>query len=582
MDVSLQADGVSRHAPAPDAAVFYVADGYDTTGRQLMGRRAAGEAFLRALAMADDDRPLACCVPTRAAFADFEKRVRGFGGRDRPLHCIEVTDHAALARAGALFYPGPDIAKLGWHRAGHDPRGHSLVGVTHTTASHGALDALAALASGAVEAWDAVICTSRAVRETVDQLLGVAYVQGLARGETPRPPAVQLPIIPLGVDCAGLAPGPDAPGHRARFRERLGIGQEDLAVLSLARTSYHGKAHPLPMYAALQAVAARPEQAHRVHLLQVGWFANQAIEEHFRAAAKALCPDVTVHFVAGTEPDVRRHVWHAADVFSLMSDNIQETFGLAPVEAMAAGLPVVATDWNGFRETVRHGIDGFMARTAMPGPGAGEALALRHDIGIDSYDRYIGAVSQTTAVSLADAVAGFTALADSADLRRRMGESGRERARAVFDWPVVIAQYRALYAELAARRAAGPAAQPAPPRPPFPPPHPVNPARDDPYRLFAGYPTVRIAAETVLRAAPGIGRRNLEERWSLAMNTFAVSILPTVAQLDTMLGCLGRPGRQTAATAAEAAGLSLPPALRGLGWLAKMGLAQVRQGEGWM
>ena len=31
---------------------------------------------------------------------------------------------------------------------------------------------------------------------------------------------------------------------------------------------------------------------------------------------------------------------------------MQESFGLAPIEAMAAGLPVIASDWDGLRDTV--------------------------------------------------------------------------------------------------------------------------------------------------------------------------------------------------------------------------------------
>ncbi|MEZ5666912.1 MAG: glycosyltransferase family 4 protein [Alphaproteobacteria bacterium] len=563
-----------------DAAVFYVADGYDTNTRQLMGRRAAGEAFLKALAQDPAGGPLVCCTPAAGGFDGFRKHVRALGApADRPLRHVVLGDHAGLAAAGCVFYPGPDIAKLAWARAAGDPRGHSLTGVTHTTASHGAMDHIAGLLGGPLEAWDALICTSRSVRTTVEQVLGVAFEQAAARGERPRPPQAQLPVIPLGIDCAGLAPGPAAGASRAGFRARYGIGADDLVVLSLARTSYHGKAHPLPMYLALQAVAAMPGRG-PLHLLQTGWFANDAIEQHFRAAAAALCPDVAVHFVPGTDPDVRSGIWHAADIFSLMSDNIQETFGLAPLEAMAAGLPVVASDWNGFRETVRHGVDGFLARTAMPAAGAGADLALRHDIGVDSYDRYIGGASQATAVSIADAIAGFAALADGADLRRSMGAAGMARARAEFDWPVVLGQYRALWSELAARRAgAMPDSDPPVPVPPLRPPHPVNPARDDPFRSFACYPSVALDRDTPLRLAAGAGEPLLRERAALAMNSFAAAVLPAGAQFAAMLHALGR-GDATAGAVLDRAEVAFAPGLRGLGWLAKMGLVEIGDGRG--
>ena len=61
--------------------------------------------------------------------------------------------------------------------------------------------------------------------------------------------------------------------------------------------------------------------------------------------------------VDGRPADTRFSIWSVADIFISFSDNIQETFGLTPVEAMAAGLPSVVTDWDGYRDTVRHGID---------------------------------------------------------------------------------------------------------------------------------------------------------------------------------------------------------------------------------
>ncbi len=132
----------------------------------------------------------------------------------------------------------------------------------------------------------------------------------------------------------------------------------------------------------------------------------------------------------GRSPEARETAWAAADLFCSLSDNIQETFGIVPVEAMAAGLPVVVTDWDGYKDTVRNGIDGFRIPTLTPGPGLAGDLAHRHALEIDTYDMYCGHSSSLVAVHAQKLTHAFTELFQSPHLRKRMGDAGRfARAR---------------------------------------------------------------------------------------------------------------------------------------------------------
>ena len=60
-------------------------------------------------------------------------------------------------------------------------------------------------------------------------------------------------------------------------------------------------------------------------------------------AAAAFCPDVELCTIDDTSSLTRDEIVSAADVFLSLSDNIQETFGLTPLEAMAAGLPCLVS-----------------------------------------------------------------------------------------------------------------------------------------------------------------------------------------------------------------------------------------------
>jgi hypothetical protein len=208
-------------------------------------------------------------------------------------------------------------------------------------------------------------------------------------------------------------------------------------------------------------------------------------------------------FLDGRKEEVRSIAWSACDVFISLSDNIQETFGLTLIEAMAAGKPVIATDWDGYRQTVRHGETGFMVPTFMP-ERFGNDLALSHATGSITYDQYLAQASSLVSVDLRALREAIEQLVCAPDLRKRMGLAGRRRAQTLFDWSVILREYKAFWAELAERRSQ--VVRDLAPR---------AATQLDPGLLFATYPTQQIngSSRFVLRgqgsAWPEIGKHPL-------------------------------------------------------------------------
>ena len=120
----------------------------------------------------------------------------------------------------------------------------------------------------------------------------------------------------------------------------------------------------------------------------------------------------------GSRSDVPR-LLHAADIFLLTS--VSEGIPLTVIEAMAAGLPVVATRVGGVPEIVEDGKTGWLA------PAGNDA-------------------------ELADAV---LRLAESLPLRKQMGIAGRQRAESMFSDVQWIDSYARLYAEMLNGKRAG-------------------------------------------------------------------------------------------------------------------------------
>jgi glycosyltransferase involved in cell wall biosynthesis len=336
--------------------------------------------------------------------------------------------------------------------------------------------------------YDALICTSAAVRASVEtELDGVRDYLAQEYGQRRRPEPQRV-TIPLGINVEDFAV---SAADRKAWRERLEIPEDAVVALYVGRFSAHAKMNPALMALALEQAAKRTSRP--IYWVNSGWAASEQAEQAHHKNSRALCPSVHYRGVDGRPADVRFSIWSVADFFISFSDNIQETFGLTPVEAMAAGLPCVVTDWNGYRDTVRDGQDGFRIATYAPRPGDGGDLAHAFAEGTMPYSTYVGAAAQYTAIDLAAAAQAIVDLVENPDLRRRMGAAARAHAERVFDWSVIIPQYQALWAEQDARRRAAPALRTAP----------GNPFRPDPFTLFGGYPTQHLQPSWRVSLPPG-------------------------------------------------------------------------------
>ena len=424
------------------------------------------------------------------------------------------------------------------------------------------MDALAELITAPTQPWDALICTSAAVKDNVVRVLQAQMEYLRDRLGAAMFPLPQLPVIPLGVHAQDFSYTPD---ERVAARKALNVEDHSLVVLFVGRLTFHAKAHPLAMYQALEEAAEVTGKS--VTLIECGWPPNEHIGKAFADAAGLACPSVRVVTIDGLEAAARQTAWAAADVFCSLADNIQETFGITPIEAMAAGLPVVVSDWDGYKDTVRDGVDGFRIPTVAPPAGLGSDLALRHALEIDNYDRYCGYVCSLVAVDVQATARAFARLFKSPKLRNEMGAAGRRRARENYDWSAILPQYEALWAHLSEIRQAE-AKDLTPLLHPWP-------ARMDPFHAFASYPTRSLTPDTMLRLADVDAtvafKRTVAYR-KLAMIVFAEAILPNHDEILTVLVAAAAGPRSADELIAGISAGRRPEVFRALVWLMKLGV----------
>jgi glycosyltransferase involved in cell wall biosynthesis len=163
----------------------------------------------------------------------------------------------------------------------------------------------------------------------------------------------RLRVVPSGVDVAACTA---APGAGAALRDAWGLGAEDVAVVLVGVLERRKGHHVL-----LEAARTLPP---RVRLVFCG---TGSAEAALRTAAASLGGRVVF---AGFQPDVAPCL-AAADVVVLPS--LAEGLGVAALEGMAAGRPVVASRVGGLAEVV---VDGETGLLVAPGDAAGLAAAL--------------------------------------------------------------------------------------------------------------------------------------------------------------------------------------------------------------
>src|SRR5262249_30913390 len=117
------------------------------------------------------------------------------GGVNRPVTWIPRDQKQQLSEPGCLFSPVPNVAKEAWSRRLYGAQSYSVCGITHTTATDRVMDAIADMPLAPIEAWDALICTSRAVRASVEIELEAVQEDLKARLGATRLPPLRLEVI---------------------------------------------------------------------------------------------------------------------------------------------------------------------------------------------------------------------------------------------------------------------------------------------------------------------------------------------------------------------------------------------------
>ena len=165
--------------------------------------------------------------------------------------------------------------------------------------------------------------------------------------------ATKIGLIPCGVDLSLFRPL-----DQQEVRDKLGLNGEKVLL-------YVGRIEPLKGLELLLHAAAQLQTCEQIRVLVVGGGAGRDQEiDRLRELAKSLDVDKIFDFDGrGDQQDLPLY-YNAADVCVVPS--FYESFGLAALESMACGTPVVATRAGGLSTIIQHGRTGYLKAWRCP------------------------------------------------------------------------------------------------------------------------------------------------------------------------------------------------------------------------
>jgi len=288
------------------------------------------------------------------------------------------------------------------------------------------------------EQCDVLVASSRAGHRALEIALeaGVEKIVrrlGVDSKNLARPRIVD---IPLGTDLP-----PEETLSREQARSLLHIPLDSFCVLFIGRLTQGYKADLDVLLSAMARLAATGRE---VNLILAGQSPNPGYIAYLRAHLAVLQLTHRTLILENFPEFLKSSILSSCDVFVSPVDSIQETFGIAVVEAMAHARPVVATSWSGYRDLVVDGETGFLLKTRWSGDSAHFVSTFAPIVGPVELADYL---AQRTVVDVDELVHKLQFLAEDRETASVMGRNARKRVIEHFSWPHVARQYGELWTD---------------------------------------------------------------------------------------------------------------------------------------
>jgi glycosyltransferase involved in cell wall biosynthesis len=267
-----------------------------------------------------------------------------------------------------------------------------------------------------------ILVTSNWVKET--------YIRDGIRGDN-------IEVLPVGCDTDSFAPRSLDDLKVRSIREALGISSDEIMILTVG-----GDAASKGAQEVMRALALIDGEVRDWRYVCKVWPQPRTVQQNLHDLQLAADLGIGQNITYSTNVvshNFMPYLLAACDIYAAPSR--LEGFGMIQVEANACGKPVIAIRAMAFLDTMVHGETAFLAEVAEEIKITEAVFGEGH--GIDDSHRILFPAPRTAEfrASVPDLAKYLRTLLADDGLRRRMGEAGRKRVVALFDYRQVARRF---------------------------------------------------------------------------------------------------------------------------------------------
>jgi len=183
----------------------------------------------------------------------------------------------------------------------------------------------------------------------------------------------QIKKLPFAFDDVTFRPVDEQ--RRQEVRAEMRFKETDKLLLYSGRLSLEKNVHLLlRIFSVLQDLVPDVHlvivgEPHAVQFQAMGVYPLSAAATLMKLMDTLRIKKEQVHFIGSKTASQLRDLYAMADLLVNLTLNHDENFGLAQVEALACGTPVIGTSWGGLKDTIKHGETGYQISTVVTDSG---------------------------------------------------------------------------------------------------------------------------------------------------------------------------------------------------------------------